>query len=136
MARHLRILIGGLLFALLSAAGPVLASGREGAATADAVALLVYATLAVLVASLVAGTAWGAAKARREGASVTRGCALGVAKGLLAFLALAAGATAILMVVGAAFIAFGFLSGDRLGEFWNALVDAWNLPPEDVPKPK
>lgn len=117
-------------------AAPAFASGREGAAVGDAVALIVYVALAALVASLVAGACWGAWKARQQDQPVSSGCTRGMARGFVAFLALAAGTTAVLVIVGAAFIVLGFLSGDRLGAFWSALVEAWNLPPEEIPKGK
>jgi hypothetical protein len=104
------------------------ASGREGEGLVGAVQLVVNVVLVALAASLLAGVAWGGYKAGQKGESVLKGGAIGIWKGFLGFLVLAAASSVTLTVVGILWIAYAFLSTGRIDEFLKALQDAWNMP--------
>lgn len=90
-------------------AGSALAS-REGAAIADAVVTIAGIAAVVLGASIAAGALAGVAWSRRTGASCLKGAALGVATGVLAFVALVAIAVVATNVLGAFWIAYALWS--------------------------
>ena len=103
-----------------------MASGREGEAVAEAVVIIILAVLAAFAASIVAGICWGGYKAGQRGESVLRGGAVGIWKGVLGFLVVAAVSWAVLTILGILFGAYALWSTGTFGEMWNILVEAWN----------
>jgi len=103
-----------------------MASGREGAGVAEAVAILIVVALAAFAAAIVAGICWGGYKAVQNGESVLRGGAIGIWKGVLGFLVVGAVLWAVLTILGILFAAYSLWSSGTFVELWNILVEAWN----------
>ena len=85
------------------------ASGREGEAYVAAVYLIVAIVLIVFVTLVFGGGLLGASRARKSGESILKGSALGLLKGLVAFLIVGAVSLAGLTFLGILWIAYSFL---------------------------
>jgi hypothetical protein len=103
-----------------------MASGREGAAVAEAVVVLIFVALAAFAVAIVAGICWGGYKAAQSGESVLRGGVAGIWKGVVGFLVVGAVLWAVLTILGILFAAYALWSSGTLVEMWNILGEAWN----------
>ncbi len=105
--RHLTPAISsGLIVALQTA--PALAS-PEGAGAADAVLLIVKIAAIALVTLMIAGGIIGGYVSMRKGESIPKGSAIGVLKGMFAFLALCCTSTIALTFFGILWVAYAYI---------------------------
>ncbi len=107
LRRASSIAVSGLVLALQAVPG--FASGREGEQYVPVVQFIVVATLAALLVTIGGGIVSGAVRAQRTNASILKGGALGVLKGLGAFVVLAVVTTGVLTVASGLFIAYAFI---------------------------
>ena len=103
-----------------------MASGREGAAVAEAVVIIILVVLGAFAASIVAGICWGGYKAAKNGESMLRGGVTGIWRGVLGFLVVGAVLWAVLTILGILFAGYALWSSGTFVELWNILVEAWN----------
>jgi hypothetical protein len=94
---------------------PAFASGREGEGLVDAVKLIVYAVLIALIVTTSGGVLYGGYKAQQAGNPLLKGLAIGLWKGILAFLITVAVAMVALTVLGGLWIGWSFFAVYVLG---------------------
>ena len=105
--RHLTpVISSGLIVALHTASA--LAS-PEGAGVAEAVLLIVKIAAIALVTLMIAGGIIGGYVSMRKGESIPKGSAIGVLKGMFAFVALCCTSTIALTFFSFLWVAYGFM---------------------------